>query len=60
MMNFFAHKFARLDGRRFAFGLVFARPSESFMFWQLPHHRDEFSKKCGNTHAIAQVRMTGA
>jgi hypothetical protein len=37
VMDFFAYEFARLDGRRFAFGLVFARSSESFLFWHLPH-----------------------
>jgi hypothetical protein len=33
MMDFFAYEFAGLDGWRFAFGLVFARPSQSFRFW---------------------------
>jgi hypothetical protein len=37
VMDFFAHEFARLDGRRFAFGLVFAGPSQSFFFWHLLH-----------------------
>ncbi|MFZ2061700.1 MAG: hypothetical protein WAU82_11865 [Candidatus Binatus sp.] len=37
MMDFLAYEFARLDGRSFAFGLVFARPSKSFFFRHLPY-----------------------
>jgi hypothetical protein len=33
VMDFFAYEFAGLDRRRFAFGLVFACLSQSFLFW---------------------------
>ena len=59
MMNLFAHQFACLHGRRFAFGLVFARPSESFLFRHLPYPLSgEFSKGNGNTYATAAKSMT--
>ena len=37
VFHFFAHKFAGLSRRRFAFALVFARPFNCFFFW---HNRN--------------------
>jgi hypothetical protein len=33
VFHFFAHKFARLSGRRLAFAFVFARAFNCFFFW---------------------------
>ena len=33
VFHFFAHKFACLSGRRFAFTLIFARVFNCFFFW---------------------------
>jgi hypothetical protein len=33
VFHFFAHKFARLSGRRFAFTLFFVRSFDCFFFW---------------------------
>lgn len=55
MMNLFAHKFARLDGRCLTLGLVFVRSSKRFLFWHLPHRRDEFSKEIGQ-HSCHRAR----
>jgi hypothetical protein len=33
MFHFFAHKLARLSGRRFAFALILARAFNCFFFW---------------------------
>ena len=40
MFHFFAHEFARLGGRRFAFALVLARTFDRFFFW---HTKDCFA-----------------
>jgi hypothetical protein len=33
VLHFFAHKLARLRGRRFAFAFIFVRPFDCFFFW---------------------------
>ena len=35
MLDFFAHKFARLRRRRFAFALFLAGPRDGFIFWHI-------------------------
>lgn len=61
MMDLFAYEFACLDGRRFALGLVFARSSQSFLFWHLPSPwNDGFNKKWGNSYAIVGGRRRKA
>ena len=35
MLDLFAHEFTGLGGWGFAFGCVFARPLQSFLFWHL-------------------------
>jgi hypothetical protein len=57
MMNLFANKFARLDGRRFTFSLVFARPSSvSCSGICLTPSSEDLANNWGNSCAILAIQ----